>query len=69
MEPIELCVRVEEMRNTSLVFAHEVRKGDGGHVAASGRITAVLYEWKQRARIQISDEFRERVHAFQSVKE
>lgn len=69
MERIDLCVRIEEMRNTSLVFAQEVRKadvaGDGGHVAASGRVTAVLYDWKQRARIPIADEFRERVAAFQ----
>jgi acyl-CoA thioester hydrolase len=69
MEPIDLCVRIEEMRNTSLVFAQEVRRSDGGHIAASGRVTAVLYEWKQHSRIPISDEFRQRVGTFQGVKE
>jgi acyl-CoA thioester hydrolase len=67
MEPIDLCVRIDEMRNTSLVFISEIRKSDGGHVVARGKVIAVLYEWKQQSKIPISDEFRRRVQAFQQM--
>ena len=65
MEPIELCVRIGEMRNTSIEFLHEIRKGDGREIAATGRVVAVLYDWQTQSKSAITDELRRKVMAAQ----
>ena len=68
MEPIEIGVRFGEMRTTSLDFLHEIRKGDGGQIAASGKVVVVLYDWKSHSKVQISDDFRRRVASLQRAE-
>jgi acyl-CoA thioester hydrolase len=64
MEPIEICVRIGEMRTTSLDFLHEIRK-DGGQVAAAARIVVVLFDWNTQSKVTISDDLRRKVKSLQ----
>jgi acyl-CoA thioester hydrolase len=64
MEPIEICVRITEMRNTSFDTIYEIRKRDG-RVAATGKVVAVLFDWSANAKLPISDELRRKVQSFQ----
>jgi len=64
LEPIELRVRIGEMRGSSFDFLNEIRKGDGT-LAATGKVVAVVYDWKTQSKVAISDELRQRVRAFQ----
>jgi acyl-CoA thioester hydrolase len=64
MEPIEICVRIGEMRSTSLDFLHEIRK-DGGQVAAAGKVVVVLFDWNTQSKVTISDELRRKVKSLQ----
>ena len=66
MEPIEICVRIGEMRNSSLDFLYEIRKDGGRSLAASGKVVVVLYEWKAQSKVAISDELRRKVMSVQS---
>jgi acyl-CoA thioester hydrolase len=59
-EPIEILVRIGEMRRTSLDFEHEIRKTNGD-VAAVGKAVAVLFDWSKQAKLSITDDFRARV--------
>ena len=61
MELIEICVRIGEMRTTSLDFLYEIRKTDGQQLAATGRVTVVMWDWDQQAKKPIGDDFRRRV--------
>ena len=61
MEAIEIRVRIGEMRNTSLDFVYEIRKGDGREVAAVGKVVVVLFDWKSQSKRTISDELRSKV--------
>ena len=65
MEPIELCVRIGEMRNTSIEFLHEIRRDDGRAIAATGRVVVVLYDWQAQSKLTITDELRRQVMAEQ----
>ena len=60
MEPIDICVRVSQMRNTSLDTVYEIRRGDG-QVAATGKVVVVLFDWHEQRKIPISDELRQKV--------
>ena len=60
MEPIDICVRVSEMRNTSLDTIYEIRRRDG-QVAATGKVVVVLFDWHEQRKIPISDELRRKV--------
>ena len=60
MEPIDICVRVSEMRNTSLDTIYEIRRRDG-QVAATGKVVVVLFDWHEQRKKPISDELRQRV--------
>ena len=60
MEPIEVRVRVSEMRNTSFDTVYEIRLSDG-KLAATGRVVVVLFDWTQQRKITISDELRQKV--------
>ena len=61
MEPIEICVRIGEMRTSSLDFLYEVRRG--GEIAATGKVVVVLFDWKSNAKKPIDDDFRRKVAA------
>jgi acyl-CoA thioester hydrolase len=67
LEPIEIRVRIEEMRTTSIDFVSEVRKADG-QVAASGKVVVVLFDWEKQSKMPISDELRAAVKVFQSTE-
>jgi len=60
IEPIDVCVRVGEMRNTSLDTLYEIRRRDG-QVAARGKVVIVLYDWNEARKTPISEEFRRKV--------
>ena len=60
MEPIEIRVRVSEMRSTSFDTVYEIRSGSG-QVAAKGKVVVVLFDWHEQRKVPISDELRERV--------
>lgn len=62
LEPIEICVRVGEMRNTSFDTLYEIRKNNGRDIAATGKVTVVLYDWERESKIPISDELRRKVN-------
>lgn len=61
LEPIELAVRIGEMRNTSFDTLYEIRNRNGKQIAATGRIIAVLFDWKRHEKLQIPDELRDKV--------
>ncbi len=65
MEPIDICIRISEMRNTSFDTVYEIRKRSNGSVAATGKVVVVLFDWKTRTKMAISDDLRRRVRAFQ----
>ena len=60
MEPIDICVRVSQMRNTSLDTVYEIRRRDG-QVAATGKVVVVLFDWHEQRKTPISDELRRKV--------
>ena len=61
LEPIEIAVRVGELRNTSFDTHYEIRNRNGKQIAATGRVVAVLFDWKRNTKMQIPDELREKV--------
>ena len=65
LDPIEICVRISEMRNSSLDFVYEVRHATTGTVAATGKVVVVLFSWRERCKITIDDELRRRISDFQ----
>ena len=65
LDPIEICVRISEMRNSSLDFVYEVRHATTGTVAATGKVVVVLCSWRERRKITIDDELRRKVSEFQ----
>ena len=60
MEPIEIRVRIAEMRTTSLDTAYEIRLGSG-ELAATGKVVVVLFDWHEQRKMPISDELRQKV--------
>jgi acyl-CoA thioester hydrolase len=65
LEPIEIAVRIGELRNSSLDFHYEIRKIDDGALAATGKVVVVLFDWTANARTQIDDALRARIAEFQ----
>jgi acyl-CoA thioester hydrolase len=65
MEPIDICIRITEMRTTSFDTVYEIRKR-GGKVAATGKVVVVLFDWKAQAKMPISDELRQKVRTLQA---
>jgi|SRR5215211_5531104 len=61
IEPIDICVQIREMRHTSLDFHHEIRKQNGNDVAASGKVTVVLFDWARQSKLPVTDELRRKV--------
>lgn len=60
LEPIEIRVRVGDMRTSSFDTLYEIRRGDG-QVAATGKVVVVLFDWARQSKVEISDELRRRV--------
>lgn len=69
MEPIDICVRIGEMRTTSFETLYEIRKREGGQLAATGRVVVVLFDWAKQSKTPISDEFRRKVRLLQEGTE
>ena len=67
MEPLELWVRIGEMRNTSFDFLHEVRRADES-IAAVGKTVVVRFDWKTQKKIGITEDFRRTVMLRQSTE-
>jgi acyl-CoA thioester hydrolase len=65
MEPIDICIRITEMRTTSFDTIYEIRKR-GGSVAATGKVVVVLFDWKAQTKMPISDELRQKARVFQA---
>ncbi|HUP62671.1 MAG TPA: thioesterase family protein [Thermoanaerobaculia bacterium] len=61
LEPIEICVRVGEIRNTSFAFVYEIGKVPRGEVAATGEVVVVLYDWARQSKMSVSDELRRKL--------
>lgn len=60
MEPIEIRVRVGEMRASSFDTHYEIRLGSG-KLAATGKVVVVLFDWNQQRKVPIGDELRQKV--------
>jgi acyl-CoA thioester hydrolase len=69
LEPIEIGVRIGEMRTSSLDTTYEIRKVNGGQLAATGRVVVVLFDWNTQSKVPIGDELRRAVRLFQKEAE
>lgn len=69
MEPIEIRVRIGDMRTTSFDTLYEIRTKGGLQVAATGRVVVVLFDWDKNEKTPITDELRDKVRMFQKVAE
>jgi acyl-CoA thioester hydrolase len=69
LEPIDICVRIGDMRTSSFETLYEIRKGEGRQVAATGRVVVVLFDWDRQSKIPIGDEFRAKVRLLQEQTE
>jgi acyl-CoA thioester hydrolase len=58
LEAIEICIRVGALRNTSFDTHYEIRRNGGVEIAATGKVTVVLFDWAGNAKIAISDDVR-----------
>jgi len=65
MEGIEIRVRIGEMRSSSFDFVYEIRKSDGGGLAATGKVVVVLFDWEKNTKVPIGDELRRKIRTFQ----
>lgn len=61
LEPIEICVRVGELRTTSFDTHYEIRTNDGRDLVATGKVVVVLFDWETRSKIPIGDDLRRRI--------
>ena len=66
MERIDVAVRFGELRNSSLDFVYEIRKNGGAEIAATGKVTVVLFDWARRSKMPISEELRRKINACSS---
>src|SRR5579864_5928560 len=65
LEPIEIRVRIGELRSTSFDTLYEIRTQNGRQLAATGKVVVVLFDWKAQKKAPITDEFRRKVQMFQ----
>ena len=61
MEAIEIRVRVGEMRTSSFDTHYEIVKLDGSELAATGKVTVVLYDWERDTKVPIGEDLRRKV--------
>ena len=69
MEPIEIRVRIGDMRTTSFDTLYEIWTTGGRQLAATGRVVVVLFNWDKQEKTPITDELRQKVRMFQKVAE
>lgn len=69
LDPIEIRVRIGDMRTTSFDTLYEIRTAGGRQVAATGRVVVVLFDWKTQSKTPITDELRRKVRLFQKEAE
>ena len=69
MEPIEIRVRIGDMRTTSFDTHYEIRTSNGQQIAAIGKVVVVLFDWKKQMKTAITDELRKKVRLFQKEAE
>ena len=69
MEPIDICVRIGDIRNTSFDTHYEIRTGRGRQIAATGKVVVVLFDWKTNSKTPVTDELRRKVRLFQKEAE
>lgn len=60
MEPIDIAVRIGDIRNTSFDTLYEIRKSNGV-IAATGKVVVVLFDWKAQSKIAIPEELRRKM--------
>jgi acyl-CoA thioester hydrolase len=65
MEPIEIRVRIGEIRNSSFDTVYEIVKIDGQQLAATGKVVVVLFDWDANRKIAMSDALRRKIRSFQ----
>ena len=68
LDGIDICVRIGEMRNSSLDFVYEIRKRDGKEIAATGKVVIVLFSWEERRKKEIGEDLRRRIEEFQMAR-
>jgi len=64
-QEIEICTKIGQLRNRSLEFLCEIRKSDGGEVAATGTVVVVMFDWTAQRSIPIDEPLRTRIAGFQ----
>jgi acyl-CoA thioester hydrolase len=69
MEPIEIRVRIGDMRTTSFDTFYEIWAGAGRQLAATGRVVVVMFDWQKQEKTFITDELRQKVRLFQKAVE
>jgi len=69
MEPIEIGVRIGDMRTTSFDTHYEIRTVNGRQLAATGKVVVVVFDWKSQSKTPITDELRDKVRLFQKGAE
>src|SRR5207237_7013716 len=69
MEPVEIRVRIGDMRTTSFDTHYEIRTSNGQQIAAIGKVVVVLLDWKKQMKTAITDDLRKKVRLFQKEAE
>ena len=69
MEPIDIRVRIGDIRNTSFDTLYEIRTSNGRQIAATGKVVVVLFDWKTNTKTRVTDELRNKVRLFQKEAE
>lgn len=69
MEPIEIRVRIGDMRRTSFDTLYEIHKQNGRQLAATGKVVVVLFDWQSQSKVPITNELRRKVRMFQMEAE
>jgi acyl-CoA thioester hydrolase len=69
MEPIDICVRIGDIRTTSFDTHYEIRTAHGRQLAATGKVVVVLFDWKTNSKTPVTDELRKKVRLFQKEAE
>lgn len=67
LERIEICTRVSEVGRTSFKQVYEIRRA-GGEIAATGSVVCVMYDWKERTKVPVSDELRRAIEESQTLR-
>ncbi|WP_322800425.1 thioesterase family protein [Thermoflexus sp.] len=64
--PIQVWIRVAEVRQRSFVFLYKIERCDSGHIMALGRSVQVAYDYAQGVPVPIPESWRERFLQFEA---